>query len=600
MNKSSVSHLGSLAKRNAHGFSGLVLCGVALVILVGGGAGAVPVVGVLLTAAIIIMGIGFRRRDGQEHRSIAQATDVRQAGHEFLRLISRDMPAGSSVPVDALGAEFRSARRAETEAAIDSLLDTGIQLIRQKVDCHTVAIFFPSEDGGYALRRFFSPSEHINAAAVIYPGKGVIGSFLKDGLRQLVLHDIVSDSMTLHYYTKDAGIRSLMASPMIAGDTERGTIIVDSTSPTHFVEADHTFLSLVARLIGHAVYHAYLGNENRLDHLRIAAITGIEKYLFAHLNTGNLLDKMVEIIPFAVACDRLTISLKKEEGDTAQIVRIFGAQSEDFRDMAFSIKDKTLAGLVYTRNMEIFRNFADDHYETRYSEREKESPQPFRSFCALPIGVDECRGMLLLESFKRDAFSESSRELLFRLATSAALALERIRIIDQAQTMATHDGLTGLVNHRHFQKRLSEEITRAIRYGDPLALVLCDIDHFKRINDTYGHPFGDLVLKTISSLLQKSVRDDIDIAARYGGEEFSLVLVKTDVQNAIEKTDRLRQTIAATTFKTPAGKEDIHVTMSFGIAIYGEHAKAMDALIQKADKALYRAKEGGRNRVELF
>jgi diguanylate cyclase (GGDEF)-like protein len=171
--------------------------------------------------------------------------------------------------------------------------------------------------------------------------------------------------------------------------------------------------------------------------------------------------------------------------------------------------------------------------------------------------------------------------------------------IADAVHSATHDGLTGLLNHREFQVVLKDEITRAIRYNDPLSLVICDIDFFKKVNDTYGHPFGDTVLKTVAALLEGSIRQGIDTAARYGGEEFALILVKTDEAQAIETAERIRETIARTLLKSPSGS-DVHLTMSFGIAIFGKHAGELGELIKKADKALYRAKKQGRNRVEVF
>jgi diguanylate cyclase (GGDEF)-like protein len=221
------------------------------------------------------------------------------------------------------------------------------------------------------------------------------------------------------------------------------------------------------------------------------------------------------------------------------------------------------------------------------------------SFLAFPIGVDRCIGAFFLESLRKDAFTESSRDLLLRLSTSAGLAIERLRIIEQAKTLATHDGLTGLINHREFQALLKDEISRALRYGDPVSLVLCDIDFFKKINDTFGHPFGDTVLKGVAGKLKENLRDGVDAVARYGGEEFALILVKTDAQKAVETVERIRQEIEKFFFKSPKG-EDIRVTMSFGIAVYLQHAKQIEVLIQKADKALYRAKENGRNRVEMF
>jgi diguanylate cyclase (GGDEF)-like protein len=128
---------------------------------------------------------------------------------------------------------------------------------------------------------------------------------------------------------------------------------------------------------------------------------------------------------------------------------------------------------------------------------------------------------------------------------------------------------------------------------------MCDIDHFKNLNDSYGHRFGDLALKEISIKLQSSIREGIDTAARYGGEEFALILNETAAVSAKETVERIRQQIADMLFTTPQGTT-LHCTMSFGIAIYPIHAKSQESLIRRADKALYRAKETGRNKVEVI
>jgi diguanylate cyclase (GGDEF) domain len=389
---------------------------------------------------------------------------------------------------------------------------------------------------------------------------------------------------------------------------ERGTIIVDSTETKHFSDEDHGFLSNVAQLVGSTVYYAYMSTEHRLEHKRIVSMSSIEKDFFQNLSIDAVLDRMVEIIPFAISCDRLTISLRGPEKNLAVIRRSWGAgaeagveaevETEAFKDKCFSLNDKTLISLVYARNMSLYRDFVEDHYETRYYEGEPQS-EGLASFLAFPIGVDMCKGAFFLESSRKNAFSDSNRDLLARLATSAGLAIEKLQIIEQANALATHDGLTGLINHRQFQAMLKDEITRAIRYNDPLSLVLCDIDFFKKINDTYGHQYGDTVLREISARLKEKTRDGVDFVARYGGEEFALVLVKTDGSTAVETVERIRLYIEQHVFKGPHG-EEIRITMSFGIAVYKQHAKQIDTLIQKADKALYRAKETGRNKVEMF
>ncbi|MBD3344535.1 MAG: diguanylate cyclase [Chitinivibrionales bacterium] len=542
--------------------------------------------------------IGFRRPTVSRKRAMTPARPSSSGMLSLPSQIEKEVNAAdNTIKLSVLGSLYSKEQWKEIEDVVDIILDKFIALVRARVDAHTVAFFFPSDDGGYKIRRFDSCSENINKEAVIYPGVGVIGSFLKDGLKQLNLQDIVTDSMTLYYYTKDAGIRSLMASPIIAAGIERGTIIVDSTEQKHFTDEDHTFLSTIGHLCGQAAYYAYVHTEHKLKYVRFAAMSNTEKYFFQKHEIEAVLDKMAEIIPFAIQCDRLTISLKSESGDSATIKRAWGPNGEQFLDQSFSLNEKSLISLLYSKNMCFFRNFSN-HYETRYFDGEPKSKE-MRSFLAYPVGVDECKGGILLESTQKDAFTGFNRALLSRLATSAGLAIEKIQILEQARNLATHDGLTGLNNHRQFQKLLRDEIIRSTRYNDPLALVIGDIDFFKKINDTHGHPFGDTVLRGIAKKLQESIRDSIDISARYGGEEFALILVKTVEQRAIETVDRIRQEINKQVFRTPSG-EDMSASMSFGIAIYGKHSNKSDGLIQKADKALYRAKQNGRNRVEVF
>ncbi|MBD3242592.1 MAG: diguanylate cyclase [Chitinivibrionales bacterium] len=526
-------------------------------------------------------------------------TEIEHRETPLLQTLGREVSDQQDViDVRALGAKYRREQRVEAEDVVNGILDDCIALIRMRVESHTVAVFFPTVDGGYKVQRFFSRSEFVNKDAVIYPGVGVIGSFLKDGLKQLKLQEIVSDSKTLYYYTRDVGIRSLMASPVVTNGVERGTIIVDSTEPKHFTDEDHAYLSRIAAILSRAVYYTYLCNEYKLKHDRLVAMSGTEKEFFTHLDMDSILDRMVEIIPYAVSCDRLSISVRNDEEETGAILRVYGQHTGNLLNTTFPLNGKTLIPLLYSKNLSIFRNFSEQHYEPRYRDDEPVHRE-FRSFLAVPLGVDQCRGAILMESTRANAFSSSHRDLLARLATSAGLAIEKLQNLERAKALATHDGLTGLINHRQFQLLLTDQIRRAKRYNEPLSLVLCDIDHFKQINDNYGHPFGDVVLKGVADNLRESIRIGIDTAARYGGEEFALILVKTDAQHAVETADRIRQAIGAIPFREPRG-EEVRVTMSFGIAVFGEHATTSANLIKRSDQALYRAKESGRNRVELF
>jgi diguanylate cyclase len=158
------------------------------------------------------------------------------------------------------------------------------------------------------------------------------------------------------------------------------------------------------------------------------------------------------------------------------------------------------------------------------------------------------------------------------------------------------DGLTGLYNRRYWQLRAAEEFDRSRRQGNPASLIMLDIDHFKEINDQYGHSIGDDVLETLSYLLQINLRS-IDILGRYGGEEFAVVLPETDAKRAQDIAERVRLAVASDRF---GEKQALHCTISLGVAQLSATMKDFDAWLNAADKALYDAKAAGRNRTCVY
>jgi diguanylate cyclase (GGDEF)-like protein len=191
-----------------------------------------------------------------------------------------------------------------------------------------------------------------------------------------------------------------------------------------------------------------------------------------------------------------------------------------------------------------------------------------------------------------DAFDiEEGGPLLANLASLAATALENARLYE----LATVDGLTRLFIRRHFEQRLGEELRRAERYGLTLSLLLMDIDHFKRFNDTYGHQVGDEVLRLVARTVKASIRD-LDVPGRFGGEELLVLMPETDGIGALAMAERVRAAIEAAGLPGPTG-EPLRVTVSVGVATWPGDARDADGLVEAADKALYRAKAEGRNRT---
>ena len=201
-------------------------------------------------------------------------------------------------------------------------------------------------------------------------------------------------------------------------------------------------------------------------------------------------------------------------------------------------------------------------------------------------------GTLVVGSKKKQAIEADELRMLEVVAISAAQAVLRAQLFEQMEKMATMDGLTGLYNHRTFQVRLEELLSTSKRYGRQCSLILFDVDHFKSVNDTYGHPVGDYVLKRIGKLLRRLARDS-DIPTRYGGEEFALIMPETDLQGAKAIAERIREAVEAETFQTEQGA--LRVTVSLGIVTFPACAKGKATLIEVADQRLYMAKHRGRN-----
>ena len=166
------------------------------------------------------------------------------------------------------------------------------------------------------------------------------------------------------------------------------------------------------------------------------------------------------------------------------------------------------------------------------------------------------------------------------------------------EKLAVRDELTGLYNYRYLHTRMNEEFKRAERYRDPLACAMLDIDHFKGVNDSFGHATGDRVIAEVASRLRNAVRE-IDVVARYGGEEFLLVLPSTHFTGALIVADRVWRSVGSEPFEVDGQAH--HITVSVGVALYpSRDVKSKDQLIKAADKALYQAKEDGRDRICVF
>ena len=218
------------------------------------------------------------------------------------------------------------------------------------------------------------------------------------------------------------------------------------------------------------------------------------------------------------------------------------------------------------------------------------------SALAAPLGGDGGQGIVSVARGER-RFTSGEHELFSYLTNQASVSVENVDLHETVQRQAVTDELTGLFNHRRFQEVMTQEVERARRYGQEMGLIMLDIDNFKRVNDTYGHLQGDMVLREVARVLRQSSRE-IDEPARYGGEEMAVALPQTDLEGAYRFAERVRRRIEALDLPLLDGDGTLKVTASFGAAsLATSTGDGKDALVAAADAALYRAKRSGKNRT---
>ncbi len=345
------------------------------------------------------------------------------------------------------------------------------------------------------------------------------------------------------------------------------------------------------------------GHESlvEMDKSELATVLEILKVISSKKSARDVLYVFVEQISKVVPSDRCSIVRIWGREDTVHVLA--SHDDANLYDMtvplskypeikkALSIGDKVIINNV--RNEPIMRPCLDSLLQ-----------KGINSILVIPIVLHDPEvGSLLLRAVRKDAGFALREINFFEIVTNAAgSALERAQLFESVQQanktlekLAITDGLTGIYNHRYFRERLEEEILRSLRYNVPLSCVLFDIDDFKKCNDTYGHLFGDAVLKEIANRMLQIVRRT-DIVARYGGEEFIIIMPQTPLDGAYVQAERIRKAIEEKPFEY-MGK-CVSITISGGVAeVIQNETLTVEDLLRIADQCLYQAKRSGKNMV---
>ena len=321
--------------------------------------------------------------------------------------------------------------------------------------------------------------------------------------------------------------------------------------------------------------------------------------LFKQINItskeNELLDEAKELCRAYLRYDKLTITFPKSNSSEAKVKMIDGFNEDSKLGDIIEI-DNTLHGLPYKSGEIINSSNWMEKYPVKGRFIKGDIQQyNFNSILSIPIKYNNnILGVISIERLEESIFSDKDVQFLELLTDTMGSILTWKNEYQKMYKSAIHDGLTDLLNHKAYKERLAEELSRAKRFKQNLVLLILDLDKFKRINDTYGHLYGDYVLMEVSRILKDSVRN-IDICARYGGEEFAIVLVNTDVENARPVAERIIEKVSEFHFNKDGIEENM--TISAGMSEYPIHSIEMKKLIAHADLAMYKVKKNGGNAV---
>ena len=499
----------------------------------------------------------------------------------------------------------RRVRRA-TRALDDSLYNV-LKTARQALNAYSVLYLrYDVSRDRLTVRQLVTDDDHVIEDALPAKQAGLLSGVLKTSTPVT----LAIGKRPLPYYLKQPGLKYALAVPVLEVTTPlhaaptvtmgdpaiRGVLVADFTYEV--ADGAVELLTSFGRTIAELERDAREREMHALRAHRLAHYFDTSKKLTSTLALEEVLGVAIEAGQQLARFDFATFVETLPEARRFHIRKAVGEYSEKLTDKEASVDGSLVGWVIKNRQYLPVPNFKKRALRTPLFARRLD-PDGIRSALIFPLAREgQTVGAFVVGSLTRDAFDDDEIQLLEGVANQTALAMANAILYSRMQEMATTDGLTGLANHRFFQESFAKELDRAQRGHTQVALILMDVDHFKNVNDSYGHPVGDKVLRRLSTILKDVLQRTIDLPARYGGEEFVTVLPDTDEKGARRVADKIRNALAKERFD--GGDRTFQVTLSAGVAVYPADGAHKQTLIDHADKALYHSKESGRNRTTLW
>ena len=480
--------------------------------------------------------------------------------------------------------------------ALDTAFLTALESARGLLSASTCALYWRTgPDEPFRLREIATREEPVNTKLTIPSDEGALAFVIEQRktVRQSGRKEIKG---ILPYYPASIKALHMIAAPVSEQGWVQGVLLVDRVIDEQFTRHDEKLALAISKQLIEIHSHALLMKRSEAHKSQFKSLAELGRKLSGSLKMEEILDAIIKTSRAISGQDASAIILPVKGGGH-DIVLTGGEMDPGSIGNEISVQD-TLVGWAIREREQLVISDILEKAKKKPVLAKKYDPSDTRSVLIHPLTLTgELTGALVMFSSQPDNFTRFIVRVTGILANMASVSILNALHYKEMQEQAITDGLTGLNNHRWFQQKLSDEIERADRIGNKVAVVLSDIDYFKKINDTYGHPIGDEVLKKTAALLKGSIRK-VDSAARYGGEEFVLILVGNDGEGAMELAERIRTNISKIVHKSP--EEDFRITISLGIAVYPDDASNKEKVIELADQALYHAKETGRNKSVLF
>lgn len=494
---------------------------------------------------------------------------------------------------------------------LDVSIGNILSMLKTSMNLQTIAVYWLTEDKG-RLRQMNSLTDtQVKLRQSVQTGQGVIGAILR-GKGAITMHGAQLSNRLLAYYPRKVCVGAFGGVPLVAGgqDPLVGVMLADREADIAFRADDEKTLQMAAREILRIWNMERM--LNRMEQIRNEA-TGLynaTQGLIEALSLQEVLGEVAESFRKVYGAIDLAVVLLQANDDGPLVIKAVSS-SEHFASWGAANLNKKISPADNLCVLSMHKNMIipETAYDRRIQSRQRIfgsqiDPPGIKSVKVVPLKLAASEvdniGIIVLASRtptyfpERGERAEDVKRTLETISNIAAIGIQNARRYERLEELATLDALTGLYNRRRLFEILDQEIAAAKRYAHPLSLILADIDNFKQVNDTYGHPMGDQVLKTVAKILSQEARET-DKLFRYGGEEFAVLMPHTNKEGGLLLGERFRKLVKQQKFHCK-GRE-FAVTISFGICTLPVGAEKRSDLINHADQALYHAKKAGRDRV---